>query len=63
MSVRTFSSEELIRLDLAAAEVALFEINLNLQHYTEERARVQVKIDGLRAELRRLKKGPKSEIA
>lgn len=63
MSVQKFSSEELLRLDLASTEVALFEININFEHYREEKNRLEQKKAGLQAELRRLKKNSKVGVA
>jgi hypothetical protein len=60
MAVRKFSSEELIRMDLASTEVALFEVNVNYEHYREEKNRLEQKKMKLQAELRRLKKAVKA---
>lgn len=53
------SSEDLIRLDLASVDVALFETNINYEHYREEKNRLEQKKQMLQCELRRLKKEAK----
>lgn len=60
MAVRKFSSEELLRMDLASTEVALFEVNINYEHYREEKNRLEQKKAAIQAELKRLKKAAKA---
>lgn len=61
MSKSKFTNIELIAMDLASTEVALFEVNINYEHYREEKNRLEQKKAKLIEELKRLKKGPKRE--
>jgi len=53
------TSKELIEADLASTQVALFEVNINYEHYREEKNRLEQKRETLETELRRLKKESK----
>ncbi len=55
MNKLQMTSEELIRLDLASTDVALFEVNINYEHFREEKNRLEQKKQLLQTELRRLK--------